>query len=173
MSNSTKEHEANSLSLVSLFSRAKHSSVEVLVQSFQLAFSLRDISLTEGGPLPPSRRRSLFTLATSMILFLSKAYNILSLVHRAKALLMDKTVDLFLHLVEDRKLQAVKTGSDHPTIAYGSKEYDNLALKSLSEIAIIYSIKLTNEIKCGHIITAWDLLYSTQNSIDLSILIVA
>lgn len=39
-------------------------------------------------------------------------------------------------MVEDRKLQAVKTGSDHPTIAYGSKEDDNLALKSLSEIAI-------------------------------------
>ncbi|BFG38111.1 hypothetical protein CerSpe_243850 [Prunus speciosa] len=197
MSNSTKEHEANSLklsshqitllllsiwaqslspgnmpenyeaiahthSLVSLFSRAKHSSVEVLVQSFQLAFSLRDISLTEGGPLPPSRRRSLFTLATSMILFLSKAYNILSLVHRAKASLMDKTVDPFLHLVEDRKLQAVKTGSDHPTIAYGSKEDDNLALKSLSEIAI--TEEQTREFFASQIVKSLDKLSDSELS---------
>ncbi|KAI5318425.1 hypothetical protein L3X38_038133 [Prunus dulcis] len=197
MSNSTKEHEANSLrlsshqiillllsiwaqslcpgnmpenyeaiahthSLVSLFSRAKHSNVEVLVQSFQLAFSLRDISLTEGGPLPPSRRRSLFTLATSMILFLSKAYNILSLVHRAKASLMDKTVDPFLHLVEDRKLQAVKTGSDHPTIAYGSKEDDNLALKSLSEIAI--TDEQTREFFASQVVKSLDKLSDSELS---------
>ncbi|TQD89872.1 hypothetical protein C1H46_024574 [Malus baccata] len=127
---------AHTLSLVVLFSRAKNSRIEVLVRSFQLAFSLRNISLNEGGLLPPSRRRSLFTLATSMILFLSKAYNIVSLVRRAKAVLVDKIVDPFLHLVEDRKLQAVKTGPNHPRHLYGSEEDDNMALKSLSEINI-------------------------------------
>lgn len=45
-------------------------------------------------------------------------------------------VDPFLHLVEDNKLQAVKTEPDHPTNVYGSKEDDNLALKSLSQIEI-------------------------------------
>ncbi|TQE11734.1 hypothetical protein C1H46_002576 [Malus baccata] len=113
-----------------------NSRIEVLVRSFQLAFSLRNISLNEGGVLPPSRRRSLFTLATSMILFLSKAYNIVSLVRRANAVLVDKIVDPFLRLVEDRKLQAVKTGPDHPRHLYGSEEDDRLALKSLSEINI-------------------------------------
>lgn len=127
---------AHTYSLVLLFSRAKNSCIEVLVRSFQLAFSLRKISLIEEGPLPPSRRRSLFTLATSMILFLSKAFNFLPLVHRAKAALTDKEVDPFLHLVEDNKLQAVKTEPDHPTNVYGSKEDDNLALKSLSQIDI-------------------------------------
>ncbi|KAM0981155.1 protein SEMI-ROLLED LEAF 2-like isoform X2 [Malus sylvestris] len=127
---------AHTLSLVVLFSRAKNSRIEVLVRSFQLAFSLRNVSLNEGGLLPPSRRRSLFTLATSMILFLSKAYNIVSLVRRAKAVLVDKIVDPFLHLVEDRKLQAVKTGPNHPRHLYGSEEDDNMALKSLSEINI-------------------------------------
>jgi hypothetical protein len=39
--------------------------------------------------------------------------------------------------VEDHKLQAVKTGSDHPANVYGSKEDDSSALKSLSEIEII------------------------------------
>ncbi|KAE8098791.1 hypothetical protein FH972_016828 [Carpinus fangiana] len=128
---------AHTYSLVLLFSRAKNSSNEVLVRSFQLAFSLRNISLNEGGPLPPSRRRSLFTLATSMILFSAKAYNIFPLVHSAKAALLDKMVDPFLYLVEDHKLQAVKTGSDHPANVYGSKEDDSSALKSLSEIEII------------------------------------
>ncbi|RZB47870.1 hypothetical protein D0Y65_051439 [Glycine soja] len=64
----------------------KNSFHEVLVRSFQLAFSLWNISLKE-GPLPPSRRRSLFTLAMSMIVFSSKEYNIDHLVQSAKAVL--------------------------------------------------------------------------------------
>ncbi|XVF38077.1 hypothetical protein REPUB_Repub20aG0066700 [Reevesia pubescens] len=127
---------AHTYSLVLLFSRAKNSSNEALVRSFQLAFSLRCISLNEGGPLPPSRRRSLFTLATSMILFSSKAVNILPIVHCSKVALTEKMVDPFLHLVEDRKLQAVNTGSDQLTNVYGSKEDDNLAVKTLSQIQI-------------------------------------
>ena len=43
-------------------------------------------------------------------------------------------VDPFLRLVEDHKLQAVNSGSREN--AYGSKEDDSLALKSLSEIEI-------------------------------------
>ncbi|KAL5743993.1 hypothetical protein ACOSP7_026855 [Xanthoceras sorbifolium] len=127
---------AHTYSLVLLFSRAKNSSHEVLIRSFQLAFSLRDISLNEGGPLPPSRRRSLFTLTTSMILFSSKAYTVLPLVQSSKVVLTEKTVDPFLRLVEDKKLQAVNSGSGQPKNAFGSKEDDNLALKFLSEIVI-------------------------------------
>uniref|UniRef100_A0A2N9G7V7 Uncharacterized protein n=1 Tax=Fagus sylvatica TaxID=28930 RepID=A0A2N9G7V7_FAGSY len=136
--NSPDNYEAiaHTHGLVLLFSRAKNSSNEVLVRSFQLAFTLRDISLNERGSLPPSCRRSLFTLATSMILFSSKAYNILPLVHSAKTALADKMVDPFLRLVEDCKLQAVKTGSHHPANVYGSKEDDGSASKSLSEIEI-------------------------------------
>ncbi|XP_004304390.1 PREDICTED: uncharacterized protein LOC101298629 [Fragaria vesca subsp. vesca] len=135
--NMPENYEAisHTYSLVLLFSRAKNSSVEVLVRSFQLAFSLRSISLTE-GPLPPSRRRSLFTLATSMILFLSKAYNFVSLVDRAKAKLTDKQVDPFLQLVEEYKLRTKKAGPDHPRNIYGSQEDDNLAVKTLSRIVI-------------------------------------
>ncbi|GMY18935.1 protein SEMI-ROLLED LEAF 2 isoform X1 [Fagus crenata] len=136
--NSPDNYEAiaHTHGLVLLFSRAKNSSNEALVRSFQLAFTLRDISLNERGSLPPSCRRSLFTLATSMILFSSKAYNILPLVHSAKTALADKMVDPFLRLVEDCKLQAVKTGSHHPANVYGSKEDDGSASKSLSEIEI-------------------------------------
>ncbi|KAL2461240.1 Uncharacterized protein Adt_44660 [Abeliophyllum distichum] len=125
---------ANTYSLVILFSRNKKSSNDILIRSFQLAFSLRSISL-QGGPLQPSRRRSLFTLATSMILFLSKAYNFIPLVASAKAALTEKTVDPFLQLVDDSKLQAkLEVGPNMN--AYGSKEDEDNALKSLSVIKI-------------------------------------
>lgn len=127
---------AHTFSLVLLFSRAKHSYREALVQSFQLAFSLRNIALIEGGSLPPSRKRSLFVLATSMILFSSKAYNIPSLIPCVKATLSDNTVDPFLHLVEDSKLQAADSSSGYGKVIYGSKEDDSSAQKCLSQINI-------------------------------------
>ncbi|KAL9255681.1 SEMI-ROLLED LEAF 2-like protein [Drosera capensis] len=126
---------AHTYSLVLLFARAKNFSTEALVRSFQLAFSLRSISLAEGGPFPPSRRRSLFTLSTSMIIFSSKAYNILPLVSCAKAMLNNKMVDPFLCLVGDSKLQATSKKSDS-CIAFGSKEDDSFASKFLSGIEI-------------------------------------
>ncbi|EEF32756.1 conserved hypothetical protein [Ricinus communis] len=126
---------AHTYGLVLLFSRAKNSSHESLIRSFQLAFSLRNVALNERGSLPPSRRRSLFTLATSMILFSSKAYDIAPLVHCA-VVLAEKLVDPFLQLVEHRKLKAVNNRPDHPINIYGSKEDDDSALKFLSEIDI-------------------------------------
>ena len=44
------------------------------------------------GFLPPSRRRSLFTLATSMLVFFSKAFNIPSLIPVVKHVLTKSTV---------------------------------------------------------------------------------
>ncbi|XP_057541194.1 protein SEMI-ROLLED LEAF 2-like [Amaranthus tricolor] len=124
---------AHTYSLVLLFSRAKSSSQEALVRSFRLSFSLRGISLAEGGPLPPSRCRSLFTLATAMIIFSAKAYEIHSLVSCAKATLNNKLFDPFLCLVGDSKLQAVNKNA---SIQFGSKEDDNSASRYLSEITI-------------------------------------
>nr|POF18847.1 protein efr3 like b [Quercus suber] len=127
---------AHTYSLVLLFARTKNSSNEVLIRSFQLAFSLRSISLGEGAALHPSRRRSLFTLATYMIIFSSKVYDVLPLVSLVKAALTDETVDPFLRLVDDCKLEAVNAGLDHLMKVYGSKEDDEDALKSLSAIKI-------------------------------------
>ncbi|KAE9590726.1 hypothetical protein Lalb_Chr20g0110701 [Lupinus albus] len=124
---------AHTYSLVLLFSRAKNSFHEVVVRSFQLAFSLWNMSFKD-GPLPPSRRRSLFTLATSMILFSSKACNILPLAHSAKELLIERKVDPFLHLIEDYKLQAVNSAPENLTINYGSKEDNDRALETLGEL---------------------------------------
>ncbi|OIW11456.1 hypothetical protein TanjilG_26822 [Lupinus angustifolius] len=125
---------AHTYSLVLLFSRAKNSFHEVIVRSFQLAFSLWNMSFKE-GELPPSRRRSLFTLATSMILFSSKACNIVPLAHSANALLIERKVDPFLHLIGDYKLQAVSSAPENLTIKYGSKEDDHRALDTLSDLS--------------------------------------
>ena len=130
---------AHTYSLVLLVARSKNASHEALVQSFQLAFSLRSISLNEKVKLQASRRRSLFTLATSMIIFTSKAYNILSLISIAKMALTDKTIDPFLQLVNESKLQAIADTVRQPSKVYGSKEDDDDALKALSSIKLTES----------------------------------
>ncbi|PWA54840.1 armadillo-type fold protein [Artemisia annua] len=124
---------SHTYSLVLIYSRGKNSSREALIRSFQLAFSLLNISLAEGGSLPPSRRRSLYTLATSMIIISGKAFGVVPLVPLAKSALASKMVDPFLCLVDDCKL-TVGAGSDHIKDGYGSKEDNRAALKSLSEI---------------------------------------
>ncbi|KAL5067191.1 hypothetical protein RYX36_018078 [Vicia faba] len=43
-------------------------------------------------------------------------------------------VDPYLHLIEDNKLQAVSFSPDNMTIIYGSKEDDNRALRTISEL---------------------------------------
>lgn len=153
---------AHTYSLILLFSRAKNSSHEVLVRSFQLAFSLRDISLSKGGSLPPSRCRSLFTLATSMILFSSKAFNILPLVDRMKAIFVSRMADPFLKLIEDCKLQAVTIQSDIRTSPYGSKEDDDLASKFLSEVEITQD--QTRESFVAEIVKSMDIFSDSQFS---------
>ncbi|KAK7285589.1 hypothetical protein RJT34_20365 [Clitoria ternatea] len=135
--------------LVLHVSSAKNSFHEVLVRSFQLAFSLWNISLKEGS-LPPSRRRSLFTLATAMIMFSSKEYNIASLVDSTKAVLTEKNVDPFLHLVDDHKLQVVTFVPDNQTINYGSKEDDDRASNILS--GFLSFIHQTQELFASEII---------------------
>ncbi|CAA2988358.1 EFR3 homolog B [Olea europaea subsp. europaea] len=163
-SNMPENYEAiaNTYSLVLLFSRAKNSFRDVLIESFQVAFSLQSISLSERVPLPPSRRRSLFVLSTSMIIFSSKAFNILPLVPCVKAVLTDKVVDPFLCLVKDCKLKISDTGSVHPKTVYGSKDDDSSALRCLSEIKITQ--EQTTECLVSVIINNLDNLTNSEES---------
>ncbi|GFP92232.1 protein efr3 homolog b [Phtheirospermum japonicum] len=126
---------AHTYSLVLLFSRAKNSYRDALIRCFQLAFSLRAVSLASGGMLPPSRCRSLYVMSTCMIIFSSKAYDILPLVPRVKSTLSSNMVDPFLCLVEDSKLQLNENESGHQ-IGYGSEEDDSSAQRCLSDIKI-------------------------------------
>ncbi|XP_031476158.1 protein SEMI-ROLLED LEAF 2 isoform X2 [Nymphaea colorata] len=136
---------AHTYSLILFFSRAKVSSHGTLVRCFQLALSLRDLSLKKEGPLQPSHRRSLFTLANAMILFLARAYNVLQLVPCIKSSLTEKKVDPYLHLVDDNRIEAFHIGSDSIKPAYGSKEDELAAVEALS------SIEITNEQSKEHL----------------------
>uniref|UniRef100_A0A0D9VC54 Uncharacterized protein n=1 Tax=Leersia perrieri TaxID=77586 RepID=A0A0D9VC54_9ORYZ len=127
---------AHTYSLLLLFSGSKASIFEALAPSFQVAFSLMRHSLEGADSLPPSRRRSLFTLATSMIVFSSRAFNVAPLVPICKSMLNERTVDPFLHLVHDTKLQAVMDCSEE---TYGSPEDDDNALNSLSAVELTES----------------------------------
>lgn len=118
-----------------LFTRSKTSSHVALVRCFQLAFSLRSISLDQEG-LQPSRRRSLFTLASFMLIFAARAGNLPELIPFVKVSLTEKTADPYLELVEDIKLQAIYVESDEGKIAYGSEDDDVAALKSLSCVQV-------------------------------------
>ncbi|XP_010233799.1 uncharacterized protein LOC100821314 isoform X2 [Brachypodium distachyon] len=130
---------AHTYSLLLLFSGSKTSIFEALAPTFQLAFCLMTRSLGGTDSLSPSRRRSLFTLATSMIILASKAFNVAPLVPICKSMFNERTVDPFLHLVEETKLQAVKDCLEDPSKTYGSPEDDENALKYLSAVKLTES----------------------------------
>ncbi|KAK7404490.1 hypothetical protein VNO78_05421 [Psophocarpus tetragonolobus] len=128
------EAMAHTFSIALLFTRSKTSSYMALVRCFQLAFSLVSLSLDQEGGLQPSRRRSLFTLASYMLIFSARAANFPKLIPKVKGSLTDTTVDPFLELVDDVRLQAVYIESEK--ITYGSQEDDASAMKSLSAIKL-------------------------------------
>ncbi|XP_020236006.1 protein EFR3 homolog cmp44E isoform X1 [Cajanus cajan] len=128
------EAMGHTYSIALLFTRSKTSSYTALVRCFQLAFSLMSLSLDQEGGLQPSRRRSLFTLASYMLIFSARAGNFLELIPKVKASLTKTTVDPFLELVDDVRLQAVYIESEK--IIYGSQEDDVSAMKSLSAVKL-------------------------------------
>ncbi|KAK8461736.1 hypothetical protein SEVIR_1G088700v4 [Setaria viridis] len=126
---------AHTYSLLLLFLGSKASIFEALSPSFQIAFSLLSYSLGTDS-LPPSRRRSLFTLATSMIVFASRAFDVAPLVPICKSMLNDGTMDPFLRLVHENKLQVVKDYLEDPSKSYGSTEDNENALRSISAVEL-------------------------------------
>ncbi|XP_078442228.1 protein SEMI-ROLLED LEAF 2-like [Wolffia australiana] len=125
------EAVAHTYSLVLQYCQEKRPSPDVIVSCFQLSFSLRFISFREAS-LSPSRQRSLFTLSTCMLIFSANAFNIPYLISPIKASLNESTVDPFLHLIDDCRVEAIVNVSDNGPAVYGSKEDDDAALKSIS-----------------------------------------
>lgn len=127
------EAMAHTYNIALLFTRYKNSSHVALVRCFQLAFSLRSMSLDQEGGLQPSRRRSLFTMASCMLIFSARAGTLPELVPLIKSSLTNETVDPYLKLVDDIRLLAVSNGEEK---GYGSNEDEVAALKSLSTIEL-------------------------------------
>ncbi|KAH1224706.1 Protein EFR3 [Glycine max] len=128
------EAMAHTYSIALLFTRSKTSSYMALVRCFQLAFSLMSLSLDQEGGLQPSRRRSLFTMASYMLIFSARAGNFPELIQKVKAFLTETTVDPFLELIDDVRLQAVYREPEN--IIYGSQEDDVSAMKTLSAVKL-------------------------------------
>ncbi|OIW03746.1 hypothetical protein TanjilG_30022 [Lupinus angustifolius] len=128
------EAMAHTYSIALLFTRSKASSYMALVRCFQLAFSIMSISLEQEGGLQPSRRRSLFTLASYMLIFSARVGNFLDLIPTVKASLTEATVNPFLELVDDIWLQTVCLESEK--MIYGSQEDEVAAMKSLSAVEL-------------------------------------
>ncbi|KAL6645700.1 hypothetical protein ACP70R_017308 [Stipagrostis hirtigluma subsp. patula] len=113
----------HSYSLTVLSSRLENSSNSNIIQFFQLPLSLRSIALTPSGVLPASCRRSIFTLATSMLAFAGKVCHITELVDML-------SIDPYLRIGEDLQLY-VKLQSDLGN--YGSESDQEGAKSMLSD----------------------------------------
>ncbi|KAG5530830.1 hypothetical protein RHGRI_025709 [Rhododendron griersonianum] len=153
------EAMAHTYNIALLFTRYKNSSHVALVRCFQLAFSLRSISLDQEGGLQPSRRRSLFTMASCMLIFSARAGTLPELVPLIKSSLTNETVDPYLMLVEDIRLQAVLSGEEK---SYGSDEDEVAALKSLSAIEL--GDKELRETVISHLMTKFGKLSEEELS---------
>ncbi|RID40358.1 hypothetical protein BRARA_J00410 [Brassica rapa] len=114
---STENTPANLVAMAStfnislLFSVAKRSNHMALVRCFQLAFSLRNLSLNQDGGMQLSRRRFIFTFASYLLIFSAKISNIPELIPLVKESLTAQMVDPSLVLEGDIRLRAACSGS--------------------------------------------------------------
>ncbi|XP_065865694.1 protein SEMI-ROLLED LEAF 2 isoform X2 [Euphorbia lathyris] len=130
------EAMAGTYNIALLFIRYKTSNLMALIPSFQLALSLRSISLDEERGLQPSRRRSLFTMASYMLILTAKAGNFRELIPLVKSCLTENTADPYLRSVNDVRLEAVNVEFDGGKMSYGSEDDDVAASKSLSLVEL-------------------------------------
>ncbi|KAJ4867387.1 ARM repeat superfamily protein [Raphanus sativus] len=94
-----------------------------LVRCFQLAFSLRNLSLNQDGGMQLSRRRSIFTFASYLLIFSAKISNVPELIPLVKESLNSQMVDPCLVLEGDIRLLAVSSG-------FPQKDDDSASLNS-------------------------------------------
>ncbi|XP_020107750.1 uncharacterized protein LOC109723699 [Ananas comosus] len=94
---------AHSFCLTLLSYRLKSSSHSNTVKFFQLPLSLRNASLVSNGLLSPSCQRSLFTLATGMLAFAGRIFQITELTDSLKSF-ATLNIDPFLKIAEDSQL---------------------------------------------------------------------
>ncbi|XP_042512049.1 protein SEMI-ROLLED LEAF 2-like [Macadamia integrifolia] len=121
-------HSFSSTLIASLFKNTNHN---IVVRLFQLPISLRNISLDpSNGMLLPSCRRSLFTLATGMLMCAAKMYNVPDLNDLLKSV-VSSHADPFLGIGDDLQLY-VKPQAD--VRDYGSAADHQAANSLLSKL---------------------------------------
>ncbi|XP_022150364.1 uncharacterized protein LOC111018549 isoform X2 [Momordica charantia] len=156
------EAMAHTFSIALLFTRSKTSSHMALVRCFQLAFSLRSIAMDQEGGLLPSRRRSIFSLASFMLLFSARAGDLPELIPIIKTSLADKMVDPYLQLVDDTRLQAVRVKFEKDSVPFGSEEDEVAAVKFLA------ILELDEQQLKGTVVSHFMIKYSKLSEDELS-----
>ncbi|KAK1316161.1 hypothetical protein QJS10_CPA05g00220 [Acorus calamus] len=121
---------AHSFSLTLISSRMKNPVDSILMRSFQLPLSLKNVALDSEGKLPPSVQRSLFAMATAMLAFAGRFYNISELNHSLNSSIPHE-VDPYLHVSNDMQLH-IKPQID--VREYGSLSDQQSASSTLSEL---------------------------------------
>ncbi|KAF2558310.1 hypothetical protein F2Q68_00012967 [Brassica cretica] len=144
---------ASTFSITLLFSVAKRSNHMALVRCFQLAFSLRNLSLNQDGGTQLSRRRSIFTFASYLLIFSAKISNILELIPLVKEALTVQMVDPSLVLEGDIRLRAACSGSP--------QEDDSAALNSS---AVVSNDSFLKEIVITHFTSKFQILSEEEES---------
>jgi hypothetical protein len=114
--------------------KTEDSSNKALVRCFQLAFSLRSISVSPDISLQASRKRSLYTMATAMLLLSAKASDLPQIVVLVKESTSDQLVDLHLSIIDDSSLELVFLSSSKSAVIYGSEEDEAAASDFLSKL---------------------------------------
>uniref|UniRef100_A0A1J3FGI8 Protein EFR3-like protein n=1 Tax=Noccaea caerulescens TaxID=107243 RepID=A0A1J3FGI8_NOCCA len=155
------EAMASTYNITILFSLAKRSNHMALVRCFQLAFSLRNLSLNQDGMQLP-QRRSIFTFASYVLIFSAKVSNIPEIIPIVKESLTAQTVDPYLVLEGDIRLRALCSGfPQEEVVAYGS-EKDNSA--ALSSSVIVADDRRLKEIVITHFTSKFQTLSEEEKS---------
>ncbi|CAN6467929.1 unnamed protein product [Victoria cruziana] len=126
---------AHSFSLTLLASRSKGPS-HIVLRSFQLPLSLRTVSLDPDGKLSPSQQRSLYTLATAMLISAAKIYHIPELIELLKMSFGSNSMDPYISIADDLYIY-VKPPVDLKE--YGTNSDENAALSLLSSLRVAES----------------------------------
>ncbi|GAB2217925.1 hypothetical protein Droror1_Dr00001139 [Drosera rotundifolia] len=119
---------AHTYNIVLTFAWPKTTDHMALIKCFQLAFSLRSISLDEER-VPC--RSSLFTLASYMLMFSARAADLPELIPVVKSSMADNKIDPHLKLLEDVRLQAIDAEACGAMDALESVEDDSAMSKRL------------------------------------------
>ncbi|KAL0865430.1 hypothetical protein Bca101_044548 [Brassica carinata] len=144
---------ASTYNITLLFSVAKRSNHMALVRCFQLAFSLTNLSLNQDGGMQLSRRRSIFTFASCLLIFSAKISSIPELIPLVKESLTMQMVDPYLVLEEDIRLRAACSGFP---------EEDNSA--ALNSSAVVSNDSFLKEIVITHFTLKFQTLSEEEQS---------
>ncbi|KAK9084345.1 hypothetical protein Scep_030816 [Stephania cephalantha] len=124
---------AHSFSLMVISSRLRNSNQNSSVRFFQLPLSLRNMSMDHNyGTLPPSCQRSLLTVATGMMMFMAKIYNIPALLDFLKSS-VPHDVDPYLGICDDLQVYVKPQANIRE---FGSANDQQAALHALSGLRV-------------------------------------